>query len=261
MLKHTPALCTHVTISDDRDESGGLVKTIVPLAMENTGDSAFTVVSCSEVIRMEKAALVAVDGDTSHENRPCDAGTPEAIVATGTPLRRRSSRTVPLTTAAFAASHVTERGLLFTLMLPARGAPTTRPKVGPLAAVTLTLATRAPSWLHRTTTVYATPFCSTPVPLARAPGQLTLPRLPGRPVPITPTTAPVEALNTVTVTVPAASVLPKPRHEMNAGAKRYSTAFGPGADKTIPAAGGETTVISGEEENREEELVDAMRKE
>ncbi len=70
MLKHTPADCTHVTTADDVVESGGFESTSVPLAMENTGDSAKMVESCSDVTRIEKLALVAVDGDTSHEKRP-----------------------------------------------------------------------------------------------------------------------------------------------------------------------------------------------
>ena len=122
-----------------------MVKTRVPLTIVNTGDCATTVVSCSSATRTEKAVLVAVDGDTSHENIPLDAGTPDAIVATGTPLRSKSRRTVPLDTSALDASHVIESGLLLTLTLPAKGAPTTRPYVGPLSAVMLTRATSEPS--------------------------------------------------------------------------------------------------------------------
>lgn len=258
-LKHTPALCTHVTTSDDSDASGGFVNTSVPLAIEKTGDSAVTVVSCSDVARTEKDALVAVDGITSHEKRPCAAGTPDAIVDTGTPLRSKSRRTVPLATASFVASHVTERGELLRLMLPARGVPTTRPNVGPLRTVMFTLATIDASWSQRTDTKYPTPLCNTPVPPTSVPGQLTLPPPPGRPVPMTPAAAPVDDRTTDTVTVPSESAPPKPSHDTVAGARRYQTAFCAGAEIVKPTAGGATTVMTGDDEKSVDVFVDVMR--
>jgi hypothetical protein len=257
-LKHTPALCTHVTAAVDCVESGGADSSSVPLTIENTGDSASTVGSCSELTRTEKAALVAVEAATSHENLPADASTPDATVATGTPLRSKSRRTVPPDTSAFDASHVIESGLLFTFTLPARGAPTTRPYEGPLTAVMLTRATSVPSCSQRTTTLYAEPPARA---LVAAPGQLTFPAAPGRPAPTTPTTAPVAACTTDTVTVPAASALPKPTQDTAAGARRYHAAFCPGAAITSPAAGGETTVMSGEEESRVVSFTEVMRME
>ena len=72
---------------------------------------------------------------------------------------------------------------------------------------------------------------------------------------------PVEAPTTETVTVPDSSVLPKPTQETKAGARRYHTASRPGAVMLMPATGGETTVMRGEEENSVEEFNEVIRME